>query len=113
MASFPSFPTFPSIDLSAFDLSKIDLSKIDLSKIDLSRIEVAGLDTDKVLGVLRDAAYVAIGFGVLTVQQVQVRRRELTTQLRQLGVGMEQVDDVVKQLEAARKQMRGLLVSAA
>lgn len=154
----PSVPTFPSIDLSQLDLSKIDLSKIDLSKL-----QVAGIDTDKVLGVLRDAAYVVIGFGVLTVQQVQVRRRELTAKLsehevtKQLGLGKDQVDELVKALEtrfgqldtrldqlegkldqavealgerlpeqagtilgqahevakAARKQVRGLLVSAA
>ena len=111
-----SFPTFPSFDLSSFDLSKIDLSKFDLSKFDLSKFEVAGIDTDKVLGVLRDAAYVAIGFGVLTVQQAQVRRRELSKQLdrqrsqfdqqlSQLGLSKEQVDDVVKQLEARFGQL--------
>ena len=129
----PSVPTFPSIDLSQLDLSKIDLSKIDLSKL-----QVAGIDTDKVLGVLRDAAYVVIGFGVLTVQQVQVRRRELTAKLsehevtKQLGLGKDQVDELVKALgerlpeqagtilgqahevaKAARKQVRGLLVNAA
>jgi hypothetical protein len=31
---------------------------------------------------LTDAAYVAIGFGVLGLQKVQVRRRELTRQLK-------------------------------
>jgi hypothetical protein len=168
-----SIPTFPSVDFSKLDLSKLDfskldfskldLSKLDLSKLDLSKLEIAGIDTDKVLGVLRDAAYVVIGFGVLTVQQVQVRRRDLVGSIseqavvKQLGLGKEQVEELVKSLEtrmsqlderldqiegkldtaveqlgdrlpdqagallgqahevakAARKQMRGLLVSAA
>lgn len=109
-----SFPTFPSIDLSKFDLSKLDLSKLDLSKLDLSglpRIDVPGVDTDKVLGLLRDAAYVVIGFGVLTVQQAQVRRRELVDKLgtqpvvQQLGLGKEQVEELVKHLETRVSQL--------
>ena len=106
-----SIPTFPSIDLSKLDLSKLDLSKIDLSKIDLSKFEIAGVDTDKILGVLRDAAYVVIGFGVLTVQQVQVRRRDLVNNVsdqavvKQLGLGKEQVEELVKGLESRLGQL--------
>jgi hypothetical protein len=111
-----SIPTFPSIDLSKLDLSKLDLSKLDLSKLDLSKVdlskfEIAGVDTDKVLGVLRDAAYVVIGFGVLTVQQVQVRRRELVNNVsdqavvKQLGLGKEQVEELVKGLESRLGQL--------
>jgi hypothetical protein len=101
-----SIPTFPSIDLS-----KLDLSKLDLSKLALSKFEIAGVDTDKVLGVLRDAAYVVIGFGVLTVQQVQVRRRELVNNVsdqavvKQLGLGKEQVEELVKGLESRLGQL--------
>ena len=93
------------LDFSKIDFSKLDPSKLDLSKIDLSSFEIAGIDTDKVLGILRDAAYVVIGFGVLTVQQVQVRRRDLVKQLndqavvKQLGLGKDQVDELVKGLE--------------
>jgi hypothetical protein len=106
-----SIPTFPSIDLSKLDLSKLDLSKLDLSKLDLSKYEIAGIDTDKVLGVLRDAAYVVIGFGVLTVQQVQVRRRDLVNNMseqpvvKQLGLGKEQVEELVKGLESRFGQL--------
>lgn len=101
-----SIPTFPSIDFS-----KLDLSKLDLTKLDLSKFEIAGVDTDKVLGVLRDAAYVVIGFGVLTVQQVQVRRRELVNNMsdqavvKQLGLGKEQVEELVKGLESRLGQL--------
>lgn len=53
----PKFPTFPSLDFSALDARKL-----------------ADLD-DKLVSLARDAAYVSIGFGVLTVQ-LQVRRRD-------------------------------------
>jgi hypothetical protein len=113
MASIPTFPSidFSKLDLSKLDLSKLDLSKLDLSKLDLSKFEIAGVDTDKVLGVLRDAAYVVIGFGVLTVQQVQVRRRELVNNVseqavvKQLGLGKEQVEELVKGLESRLGQL--------
>jgi len=113
----PSFPNLPSFDFSKLDLSKLDLSKLDLSKFDLSKIptpdlsklrdlNVAGVDGEKVLGILRDAVYVAIGFGVLTVQQIQVRRRELADRLgsspvvKQLGLTKDQLDEIVKSVEA-------------
>ncbi len=110
-----SIPTFPSIDFSKLDLSKLDLSKLDLSKLDLSKLEIAGIDTDKVLGVIRDAAYVVVGFGVLTVQQVQVRRRDLARSIsdqavvKQLGIGKEQVEELLKGLETRISQLDGRL----
>jgi hypothetical protein len=95
-----SMPTFPSIDLSKLDLSKFDLGKLRLPE------SFGALDTDKVLGVVRDAAYVVIGFGVLTVQQAQVRRRELATSLaanpvvKQLGMTPTQIQDLISSVEA-------------
>jgi len=88
----PTFPTFPSLDLSKLDLSKLDLSKLDLASLDptkilaelrpiLDRLPGAPVDADRVADVLRDAAYVVVGLGVLTVQQAQVRRRELVESL--------------------------------
>ncbi|CAB4364171.1 MAG: hypothetical protein F2681_00945 [Actinobacteria bacterium] len=52
---------FPSFDLSALDVRQLEFPLVD----------------DKVVALTRDAAYVAIGFGVLAFQQAQVRRREL------------------------------------
>lgn len=57
--------------------------------------------------ILRDAAYVGVGFGVLTFQRAQVRRQELKKQLEsQLGEAKggfsrlsETVEDRVKLLE--------------
>ncbi len=172
MATFPSVDLtkldltkldLTKLDLTKLDLTKLDLTKLDLTKLDLPKLDLPGVDTDRVLGVLRDAVYVMIGFGVLTVQQAQVRRRELAARISarpaatQLGLGKEQVEELLKTLEgrlgglderfdqlegkldaavdalgerlpdqagallgqahevakAARKQVRGLLVSAA
>lgn len=55
--------SFPSIDLTRFDLRSLNV------------------DTDKLVGAIRDAAYVTIGFGVLAFQQAQVRRRQIVTSL--------------------------------
>lgn len=38
------------------------------------------LDLDRLAALAKDAAYIAVGFGVLGVQKAQVRRRELTEQ---------------------------------
>jgi hypothetical protein len=60
----------------------------------------------KLAGIVRDAAYVVVGFGVLTIQQIQVRRRELVDTLtdnpavQQLGVTRAQIEDFVAGLEA-------------
>ncbi|MCB0981786.1 MAG: hypothetical protein H6513_13490 [Acidimicrobiaceae bacterium] len=74
-----TFPTFPNLDFSALDAGKL-----------------AELD-DKIAAAVRDAAYVAIGFGVLAVQQAQVRRRELVSALnKRFGDGPNQMSDQVK-----------------
>ena len=85
-------PKFPSIDLSGLDATK-------LSELD-----------DKVLAALRDAAYITIGFGVLTVQQVQVRRRELMTQLEQRTETRRQhADDLFRRIERQLDALDGRL----
>lgn len=72
-------PAFPSFDLSNLDLSNLDLAlpDIKLPDIKLPGVTVPDVDTERLVGLARDAAYVGIGFGVLAVQQTQVRRREL------------------------------------
>ncbi len=42
---------------------------------------MAEVDMSEVTRTLKDAAYVAVGFGVLAFQKAQVRRRELEKQL--------------------------------
>ena len=46
---------------------------------------------------LKDTLYTAVGFGVLGLQQVQVRRREVQKELAKLD---EKVDPVLDDLEA-------------
>jgi hypothetical protein len=93
-----SFRSFPALDLSRLDLSRLDLGKyLPTGQAD----EVA----TKVAGIARDAAYVVIGFGVLTVQQAQVRRRELVDSLsersvvKQLGITRDEIEDLVRKVE--------------
>lgn len=50
--------------------------------------------------VVKDAAYIAIGFGVLTFQRVQVQRQELTKAIdAQLGEARESFEDRLKVVE--------------
>ena len=75
-------PTFPSVDFSALDASKL-----------------AGMD-DKLVGAVRDAAYVTIGFGVLAFQQAQVRRREIVRGLAdRFGTSKTQVEELLTTIE--------------
>ncbi len=54
------------------------------------------LPIEDVTKALKDVAYVAIGFGVLTAQKVQVQRREVTQQLTDLP------DQISAQINEAR-----------
>jgi hypothetical protein len=57
--------------------------------------------TDDIQKMLTDAVYVTVGLGVLTVQQLQSRSRELVDAFRaQLGTGKTQAEDLVKAVEA-------------
>ncbi len=55
---------------------------------------------DKVAGFVRDAVYVMIGAGVLTVQQLQVRRRELSGSFPGLEATLGQLDERLTAVEA-------------
>ena len=91
-----SLRSFPSVDLSGADVSRLDPRQL----------EVAGVSGERILAMLRDAAYVGVGAGVLTFQQLQVRRRELAGRLadsqvaQQLGVTKDQIDEIVTRVEA-------------
>lgn len=71
-------PSFPSIDLTRLDLSKLDLSKVDLPKIDLPKMDLVTL-ADTARDTARDAAYIAIGAGVLAAREVQIRTRSIAS----------------------------------
>lgn len=63
---------FPSVDLTNFDLVPAARHVRDAGDI----VTAAALDAT------RDAAYTAIGLGILTYQRIQVRRREIEKSLR-------------------------------
>ena len=90
----------PSIDLPKVNLPKIDLPKFDASRlpklpkfdlpsihsIDLTHMDIRKVNADAVLNnpVVKqatDLGYTAVGFAVLGVQKLQVRRRELINQI--------------------------------
>ncbi len=66
-------PQLPSIDFTSIDLSRLDVSALRNSRLSkrLSEIDVPVIDTDKVTALVRDAAYLTVGLGVVAVQQVR------------------------------------------
>ena len=63
---------FPSVDLTKFDL--VPAVKT-LRKSGNFAVSTAG-------DVVKEAAYATVGIGILTVQRIQVRRREIERDLR-------------------------------
>ncbi|MCE9623797.1 MAG: hypothetical protein K8R99_15765 [Actinomycetia bacterium] len=74
--------TFPSVDISGLDVSRL-------------------ADTnEKLVAAVRDAAYVTVGFGVLAVQQAQVRRREMVRNIAtRFGTSKAQVEQMLGKFE--------------
>lgn len=74
-------------------------------------------DIARLGALVRDAAYVVVGFGVLTVQQLQVQRRELADKLgnhstvQQLGITRTQIDELIASLEARLSTLDDRLVT--
>lgn len=60
------FPSVPSIDLTKFDLSKI-----------ATNMRLPTINTEPVVQLAKDAAYITVGVGMLAFQKAQVRRREI------------------------------------
>ncbi|HNJ97723.1 MAG TPA: hypothetical protein PLV13_06340 [Ilumatobacteraceae bacterium] len=54
------------------------MPRLPLPAFDLSGLDLTAVTPQRVARLARDVGYVAIGFGVLGVQQAQVRRREVT-----------------------------------
>ena len=73
---------FPAIDFPTIDLPGLDFSSLDVNAL---RDRLGSIDTTKVTesaakltGAVRDAAYLAIGLGVTSVEMVKARREQLT-----------------------------------
>jgi hypothetical protein len=66
-------PQLPPIDFPSIDLSRLDVSALRNSGLSkrLSEIDIPSIDTDKVTALVRDAAYLTVGLGVVAVQQVR------------------------------------------
>lgn len=67
------------LDLPTFHLPKFDRPKFDAPRFDLP--ELPAVDTDRLVGLARDAAYVGVGATVVVAQAADRRRRELTDQV--------------------------------
>jgi hypothetical protein len=61
-----------------FDPTCIDLTHFDLR----AAADAAGPARERAVAIAKDVAYVTVGLGLLNVQRVQVRRRELERALR-------------------------------
>lgn len=82
-----------------------------LPTLDELKSSFSALDTDRLVGIVRDAAYVVVGFGVLTVQQLQAGYRSLVSTVeanpvvQQMGIDRGQIEEVVAQFEAQMSSM--------
>lgn len=66
------------------------------------------INVDDLTKAVKDVAYIAIGFGVLTVQKAQVQRRELSTALRtQADEAREQLDKLTGDTLASLEKISG------
>ncbi|MEI2706818.1 MAG: hypothetical protein V9E89_16580 [Ilumatobacteraceae bacterium] len=108
-------PEFPSIDLTNVDLPKFDLPKFDLPKFDLPKFDLPKFDPADVPAAARDAAYAAVGLGVITLEALRARRTELTALIAEWAdkVSDTVTDDIIPQVQAvartAQQQVRELL----
>jgi hypothetical protein len=60
--------------------SPLDPTRVDLTDFDVTAI--AGRAAHAATTLAKDATYVTVGLGILTVQRAQVRRREFERRLR-------------------------------
>jgi hypothetical protein len=80
MFKLPEMPfDFPSFDFPAIDFSKLDVNALRNAK--LPSVDLSTIDTAKLTAAVRDAAYIAVGLGVVAVERVQDLGTELTTKV--------------------------------
>jgi hypothetical protein len=83
----PKLPTFPGIDFSALDVNAL---RDRLSSIDPAKLTV---HTAKLTEAARDAAYIAIGVGVTSIELAKARREQITAILTN---GFEQARELLR-----------------
>ena len=67
---------------AGFDPTNIDLTDFDVDRLARTAAATTERLGARVLGLTREATYIAVGLGVLGVQRAQVRRRELERRFR-------------------------------
>ena len=78
MFKLPEMPfDFPPFDFPSIDFSKLDVNALRNAK--LPSVDLPTIDTAKLAAAVRDAAYIAVGLGVVAVERAHARGTELTT----------------------------------
>lgn len=67
----------PNFKLPTFEIPGIDLTKLDIKKNIEAAVDTSKRAVEIATNLTKDVAYVTVGSGVLALQQVQVRRREM------------------------------------
>lgn len=134
-------PQLSSIDFPSIDFSRLDVNALRNSDVAkrFAAIDLPTIDTEKVAAVVRDAAYLTVGLGVVAVEQAQVRRRKIaarasermstskprvealrgTVESRLVRIDAQvdalgaRIDSVVDRLEAVLPEQAGLVVGQA
>lgn len=77
-----------------------DNSPTKIFGVELPKFDLPGVDADKLVDVLRDAAYLTVGIGVLAFQKVQQVRTDVAAQLsNRFGSTNAQVDELKARIE--------------
>jgi hypothetical protein len=105
-------PQLTSIDFPAIDFSRLDLNALRNSDVAkrLAALGLPAIDTGKVAAAVRDAAYLAVGLGVVGVERIQTRRRTIAATASVLEA---RLDTVVDRLESVLPDQAGLVVGQA
>ena len=64
------------------DPTSVDLTDFDLASILRTTVDATETLRDRTFELAKDAMYVTVGLGVLSLQRAQVRRRELERAIR-------------------------------
>ncbi len=67
------FPQLPSFDFPSIDFSRLDVNALRNSGLSkrLSELDIPSFDSDRVTALVRDAAYLTVGLGVVAIEQVR------------------------------------------
>ena len=99
--------SLPELKIPHISVPKLPTPGLDLTHVDLRK------GAEKVAQLSKDALYVSVGTGVLAVQQLQVRRRELTASVQARIPNVAQhVGDVMTQVNEAVGQANEVANSA-